>query len=483
MLSPLATTLLTWTALYAYVGAYYAMLFLRRKDDREHLAFACLCFALAVWSAGASLGTDAHDGERAHFALSLQFVGGLGVAAFFLEFAAQITRLVRLWALRASYAFCGLAVGLDVLGLTIDPARASRVALWGNPHEPPLTLLGGVLSVGAVAIGAYGVWLLYRGARRERDLWTLVVSSGIGLVAAAYDTAVRSLGIGSIHLLEHAGLIPLLGVAYVLLRRFVRSSEALEKRTDELRKSYGELRMVQEELVRKEQLAAVGELSAVIAHEVRNPLAIIKNAVSSLRRATLRPSDRGVLLGILDEEVDRLNRLVRDLLAYARPVEPRGRSFDIASVVEPAIEAARRSHPDAGAIETVLELEHCPPLHGDPDLLRHAITNVIDNALHAMGTRGSLTVRAYAGEGDHVVVEVTDTGEGMDTLVLSKARDPFFTTRPAGTGLGLAIVDRVVRNHGGTLALQSEAGSGTTVRLTLARERKSSVPPAAEVPT
>ena len=108
---------------------------------------------------------------------------------------------------------------------------------------------------------------------------------------------------------------------------------------------------------------------------------------------------------------------------------------------------------------------------------------MIDNALHAMGTRGSLTVRAYAGEGDHVVVEVTDTGEGMDTLVLSKARDPFFTTRPAGTGLGLAIVDRVVRNHGGTLALQSEAGSGTTVRLTLARERKSSVPPAAEVPT
>src|SRR5690606_11573366 len=137
----------------------------------------------------------------------------------------------------------------------------------------------------------------------------------------------------------------------ILLRRFVRTADELGRRTEELRRSYSNLRLTQEELVRKEQLAAVGELSAVIAHEVRNPLAIIKNAVSSLRRPTLRPSDRGVLLGILDEEVDRLNRLVRDLLAYARPVEPRGQPVDLERIVEETVKTALTGHEDPESIE------------------------------------------------------------------------------------------------------------------------------------
>lgn len=185
-----------------------------------------------------------------------------------------------------------------------------------------------------------------------------------------------------------------------------------------------------------------------------------------------------VLLGILDEETDRLNRLVRDLLAYARPVAPKGASVEVAAVVERAIELAR-----AGRKETAERTDFDVDLSGGPtsvrgeeELLRHAMVNVLDNALQAMSPHGGvLRVRAartlLQGQ-PAAALSFSDTGEGMDTLVRAKALDPFFTTRAAGTGLGLAIVDRVVRNHGGALEIDSIPGSGTTVTLTLPLPQK-----------
>ena len=118
-------------------------------------------------------------------------------------------------------------------------------------------------------------------------------------------------------------------------------------------------------------------------------------------------------------------------------------------------------------------------VHGDPELLRHALVNVVENALQAMPSGGTLTVRSEAADLDGksaVALSFADTGEGMDTIVRAKARNPFFTTRPSGTGLGLAIVDRVVRNHGGRVEIDSKHGAGTTIRLVLPRERTSLVP-------
>jgi signal transduction histidine kinase len=218
----------------------------------------------------------------------------------------------------------------------------------------------------------------------------------------------------------------------------------------------------------------------VIAHEVRNPLAIIKNAVSGLRRANLKPSDQETLLGILDEETDKLNRLMHDLLAYARPVVPKGRSLSVSDLVRRSVERARSSSVHADLIDVVLELEGASnEIHGDPELLRHALVNVVDNAMQAMTGGGRLTVHAKdASIAGHpaVALSFSDTGEGMDTIVREKARDPFFTTRPSGTGLGLAIVERVVSNHGGRVEIESRHGEGTTVTLTLPREHISILP-------
>jgi signal transduction histidine kinase len=277
-------------------------------------------------------------------------------------------------------------------------------------------------------------------------------------------------------------------VSYVLLERFVRTANALTSRTLELRRSYNELRDAQEQLLRREQLATMGELSAVIAHEVRNPLAIIKNAVSGLHRPTLRESDRQVLLKILDEEADRLNRLVGDLLAYARPVTPQRQTVHIEDLVRGAVELARAAQQREHQLTFDIGLSDSHTIEGDPDLLRQALVNVAENAIQAMPDGGTLTVRTQDAALDGapaVAIAIRDTGEGMDTLVRSKATDPFFTTRPTGTGLGLAIVHRLVHSHGGKVQIESTYGSGTTVTiiLPLRSGARSNKPPSLQKPS
>jgi signal transduction histidine kinase len=257
-----------------------------------------------------------------------------------------------------------------------------------------------------------------------------------------------------------------------------RRTAELKSRSRELQRSYEELRTAQEELVKKEQLAVVGELAAVIAHEVRNPLAIIANAGAGLRRHAISREDHDVLLAILDEETSRLNRLVTDLLRYARPVNIQRSQIALGELLERALALA---HTGAKTIRMGLTLEaHEGRLWGDANLLRQVFDNLIDNAVQAMGTGGVLTIRIRAAcvDGtDGLAVDIIDTGEGMDTQVRSRALDPFFTTRPSGTGLGLAIVDRIVDAHGGRLAIDSRAGEGTTVTVFLPHGSASEPPP------
>ncbi|MFO0762635.1 MAG: ATP-binding protein, partial [Byssovorax sp.] len=239
-----------------------------------------------------------------------------------------------------------------------------------------------------------------------------------------------------------------------------------------------------DELVRKEQLAAVGELAAVIAHEVRNPLAIIANAVATLRRPQIQAGDRETLLQILDEETERLNRLVGDLLRYARPVTLQRQLLSLRDIAERAMVLAQ------GHDHVAVELVEDGPLEkilADGNLLRQVFENLITNALQAMSSGGILTVRLQNLEQDGlrgVEAQIQDTGEGMDTQVRNRALDPFFTTRPAGTGLGLAIVARIIDAHGGQLRIKSAAGAGTIMHvfLPIAGEPRSMRPPQSSDP-
>jgi signal transduction histidine kinase len=262
------------------------------------------------------------------------------------------------------------------------------------------------------------------------------------------------------------------GVIMTLLSRFDALRGQLEGRARKLRdqardleKAYAELRAAQDELVRKKQLTAVGELSAVVAHEVRNPLAIIANAVATLRRSGLEDADRSMLLRILEEESSRLNHLVGDLLRYARPIDLERQLVNLRDLAERGLSLAE------GKIDLEVELREPEPtlrVWADPNLVRQVIDNLVSNAIQAMSSGGELTVTLVNLDLDGVrgvEIQIQDTGEGMDTEVRARALDPFFTTRPSGTGLGLAIVHRIVDAHGGVLRFKSKAGSGTTVHV------------------
>jgi signal transduction histidine kinase len=273
-------------------------------------------------------------------------------------------------------------------------------------------------------------------------------------------------------------ILLLVGAIVVLLvsgRRLRLDRAAAERRIAELEDRITAAETAQEAAesaaIEKEQLAAIGELSAMIAHEIRNPLTIIGNAVTTLRRRETTPEDRSTLFGILEEEAGRLNRLMNDLLSYARPVSLELQPVELREVVERALSLV----PAGGSVDVeLIEPEPVGLVLADPNLLRQVFENLVTNASQAMSREGGiLTVRIQpspAGPITGVDVLVEDTGEGMDTSVRDRALLPFFTTRPSGTGLGLAIVARFVRAHGGKLELKSAAGTGTTVRVFLPRE-------------
>jgi signal transduction histidine kinase len=244
----------------------------------------------------------------------------------------------------------------------------------------------------------------------------------------------------------------------------------LVARSRELATASDALLQTQEALARNVQLAAVGELAAMVAHEVRNPLAIISNAVAGLRKTEISREDEEILLDILQEETVRLENLVSDLLHYARPIRVVPVPIHMREVMDRVIARLGAS------IGCDVALEPAPDgdvVHGDGDLLRMVFDNLVDNAVQAMHGQGTVSVRMARGARDGVrgtTIDVVDTGDGMDTAVRHRAKDPFFTTRPTGTGLGLVIVERIVKAHGGHFGFTSSAGEGTTATVFLPDE-------------
>ena len=267
----------------------------------------------------------------------------------------------------------------------------------------------------------------------------------VQLVAGLNDSLAASGRIATPYLLDIGQLFVILAVGSHLVSRFVANASALER-------SGAELRAAQAELLRRERLAALGEISAVVAHEVRNPLAVIFNALSSLRKQKPVTADAATLLDIVQEESERLKRVVGDLLDFARPHEL---SVDVVPPSRLVASAAAAARGDGAEDEVRFEADDdLPAIACDEHLLRQALVNLVTNALQAPGRVEPVQVRAFpkGAPVSAVCFSVYDDGAGISKEVADRLFTPFFTTRASGTGLGLAIVKRVVEAHGGEIS-------------------------------
>lgn len=238
----------------------------------------------------------------------------------------------------------------------------------------------------------------------------------------------------------------------------------------DLKQSYDQLARTQAELVRHERLAALGELAAVMAHEVRNPLGVIFNSLTTLKRLVRLEGDAEMLVNIVGEEADRLNRIVGDLLDFVRPYELVKKPVAIEPVVTGAVDAAAQALRQ-GNVRVVTEVPELPAFPADAQLLRQALVNLIVNAVQAMPRGGVVEVRAGLeprGEVRWLRLDVSDQGVGLTPRAAERIFQPFFTTKATGTGLGLAVVKRIIDAHLGEVSAAPNAGSpGTTFTVRL----------------
>jgi two-component system sensor histidine kinase HydH len=227
-----------------------------------------------------------------------------------------------------------------------------------------------------------------------------------------------------------------------------------------------------ERTVRMKRLAALGEFSTGVAHEVRNPLATLKTTVQALARLEKDP-ERSTLLASMLQEIDRMGRAMQDILVFGRPRPPEQREVVLGEVLPGMLaliapEAAQRG------VTLVAEGDLAAVAVVDRDHLSQILLNLIQNALQASAPGGRVVIRVSADEAQ-VLVEVLDTGSGIAPGKLAHVFEPFFTTRPGGTGLGLSISRQLADLNGGGLVLESTVGQGTTARVTLRPRERSHV--------
>jgi signal transduction histidine kinase len=223
------------------------------------------------------------------------------------------------------------------------------------------------------------------------------------------------------------------------------------------------LERAREELARSESLAAVGMLTKSLAHEIRTPLSVLRAGTEMLQRASQAPRDREVS-EMLQAEVERLARLVDDLLVFGRPSPPVPRAMDLRDVAANAVSALEGDAAEKGVALTLEGGDAA--VRADPDQLRQVVVNLVTNAVRACEQGGSVVVRTGL-QGDAALLQVEDDGVGIPPEKLDEIWKPLVTTHPSGNGLGLPIVRQLVEAHGGTVNVHSVPGQGTRMDVML----------------
>ncbi len=327
-----------------------------------------------------------------------------------------------------------------------DGIESSYYWLMLLPVMSAATSLGlpGLVAATALACGAYLSLLLFLRPDQfiPADQWPFIILREFTFPIAGFLT------------------YELLEANRIAAQRAQRAAEELAEANRQLRKAEAQVR-------RTERLAALGQLSAGLAHEIRNPLSTIKGSAEMLLRNV--DADGAVaheLAGFISSEVDRTNSLVTRFLDFARPLTLRLEKGEITEVIDEAVDHAEKHSPPLNVSIYKNYSPDIPPFVFDRQLIERVLYNLILNAAQASPPEATVTVKTRQA-GDRVEIDVIDRGTGIAPKDRESIFNPFFTTKASGVGLGLAIVSKIIDEHGGQIAVESEPGAGSVFRVIL----------------
>lgn len=327
---------------------------------------------------------------------------------------------------------------LDAASCVVDVNRAVTGRLGGKREEyqgrPCWEVLAGFKGICEPEMDV-SRWEAVRHGGKSEEVYTSVDSHGRMQYFRVYLYPVMD-GAGA---LSHV----------VVLRRDVTQGTYMERR-----------------LQQSEKLAAVGELSTYVAHEIRNPLFAIAGFANSLLRSGSLDDKARSKVSVILEESNRLDKILKSLLNFSRPTQGMEGQVDVSRVAEATMELMSLACQKQGIEVRVETGTGLPMVHGDPELIKQCIINMVKNSMEAMPDGGRIDLRCYM-RGDRAVAEVADTGAGIPPENLDQVFNPFFSTKDKGAGLGLAMIKKILDEAGGSVELESEVGKGTTVRLLL----------------
>lgn len=227
------------------------------------------------------------------------------------------------------------------------------------------------------------------------------------------------------------------------------------------------IRRLEFQMRQSEKMAAVGQLAAGIAHEIRNPLASISGSIQLLEGSfTSRQEEERRLMKIVLKEIDRLNNLITEFLDFVRPQPAKDDAIDLSALVREILDMMKLNGSLRADVQQVVDVPPTKPISGDRDKLKQALLNIVINAYQAMSDSERPVVEVRVEDrGSNVVLTIRDHGVGIEEHRLRKIFEPFHTTKPKGTGLGLAVTHKIIENHGGKVFVESTKGIGTEFTL------------------
>jgi signal transduction histidine kinase len=260
----------------------------------------------------------------------------------------------------------------------------------------------------------------------------------------------------------------LIGALEVLNKKGAKPSKLYDRLQGKFLLTQSELKKTQEQLLRSERLAALGQFSMGVAHEVRNPVMSIGGFARRLKKRLERDDTAVAYADIILKETGRLEKMVEDIERYTSMPEPVTQPVKLSALFQTVLNIWEEEHREGKARIKLQTLPENPTIFLDEEQMANSLIKLMHNSASAMPNGGTITI-SNCWEGNCLVISVKDNGAGIDPEVLPRIFDPFFTTKTQGSGLGLTTVNRIVSNHGGQVKVSTDLGAGTEVKLCIPR--------------